>query len=160
MTRIDTICLQCKQAFGAPLKELNRGNARFCSRTCGALYANGQRPRSTTAKGLRRIARELWMRRNGGAQPLCRICCRKADIHHIDGNPSNNLPENHDRLCKSHHTSWHNFWRGHHRLKASESGYSDARCDSSPYPPIFVIEYFKWVRVVSTGQQELVVGDR
>jgi len=34
---------------------------------------------------------------------FCRICGGKAEIHHKDGNPLNNEPDNIDFLCRKHH---------------------------------------------------------
>ena len=36
-------CLECKQKFNAPKVELNRGRAKFCSRSCSSKYHNKKR---------------------------------------------------------------------------------------------------------------------
>lgn len=61
------------------------------------------------------IARQIYIERHG--EPICRICGKKADVHHKDENPENNRDENHDPLCRSCHTAHHN--RKHPRRKAS-----------------------------------------
>ena len=43
MKIIKTICKECNSSFDALVKELDRGNAKFCSRTCVALYTNKNR---------------------------------------------------------------------------------------------------------------------
>lgn len=40
--RISKECLQCGKAFLAAQKEVNRGNAKFCSRSCGTTHFNIQ----------------------------------------------------------------------------------------------------------------------
>src|SRR5208282_827246 len=35
MKTIERICEWCKKPFGALAREINRGNAKFCSRSCG-----------------------------------------------------------------------------------------------------------------------------
>ena len=61
------------------------------------------------------IARQIYIERHG--EPICRICGKKADIHHKDENPENNRDENHDPLCRSCHTTHHN--RKHPKRTAS-----------------------------------------
>ncbi|WP_353682957.1 hypothetical protein [Candidatus Aquicultor secundus] len=35
-----TTCLNCKRSFSAPARELKRGSAKFCSRSCSASFGN------------------------------------------------------------------------------------------------------------------------
>jgi len=41
--KIDKNCKQCNVLFLADIREIKRGNAKFCSITCGAIYNNTQR---------------------------------------------------------------------------------------------------------------------
>lgn len=38
MQTIPKICMNCQEQFDAPLKEHNRGNAKFCCRACASSY--------------------------------------------------------------------------------------------------------------------------
>lgn len=42
VTRIEKDCVECGKIFLAPVRELNRGNAKFCSRSCAATHGNKQ----------------------------------------------------------------------------------------------------------------------
>src|SRR3990167_3334608 len=110
-------CLWCNVSFSVKVAEINRGNGKFCSLSCSAYYRNKNVPRSTNPKHMNAVARRTWKRRHNDAEPLCRICAKKADIHHIDGNPANNDPNNLDRLCRSHHASLENSIKPRKRCK-------------------------------------------
>lgn len=96
---------ECSRSFTVRQAEVNRGRGRFCSTVCGRL-AKPHEGQSESA--LRSAARNIWKWRNNGAEPVCRICFKKADIHHLNGNPSDNVDSNHDRLCRSHHVALEN----------------------------------------------------
>ena len=102
---VEKLCLRCGIRFLVRRAEVNRGNGKFCSRSC---CANWERPEGLSSTATRRRARNLWINRNCGAHPVCRICFRKADIHHINGDPADNSSDNHDRLCRSHHVTLEN----------------------------------------------------
>lgn len=38
-------CLQCKKEFEAPLREVKRGNGKFCSHSCVATYTASKKPK-------------------------------------------------------------------------------------------------------------------
>ncbi len=42
ITRIEKHCIECTKLFLAPIKELRRGNAKFCSLSCAAKHGNKQ----------------------------------------------------------------------------------------------------------------------
>lgn len=42
MKTVSKTCLHCKQPFEAPLREVKRGNGKFCSRSCSAKYTGQQ----------------------------------------------------------------------------------------------------------------------
>jgi len=48
MTKIVTNCKYCKEEFYAERKFINRGNAKFCSRSCGAKYNGWLKTRPNT----------------------------------------------------------------------------------------------------------------
>lgn len=42
------------------------------------------------------------------------VCCeekRAVDVHHLDSNPTNNIPENLIPLCPTHHRYWHSKYK-------------------------------------------------
>lgn len=92
-------CHTCAEPFWVKSCDLERGQGRgtYCSREC--------RPVGMSDSATRSRARQIWIDRHNGAHPICRLCAKKADIHHKDENPLNNAPENHDPLCRSHHVS-------------------------------------------------------
>ena len=42
MSTITKVCLHCLKEFEAPLREHNRGNAKFCSLSCSSKYAQSK----------------------------------------------------------------------------------------------------------------------
>jgi hypothetical protein len=63
------------------------------------------------AKRARAVARALWIERHG-VIPVCSECsCKKADIHHRDGDVWNNKDSNHKPLCRSCHIRYENSIR-------------------------------------------------
>lgn len=40
-------CKECNEKFNAPIKELNRGNAKFCSQSCAATWGNRTREKQS-----------------------------------------------------------------------------------------------------------------
>ncbi len=42
---VEICCLHCKQQAFAPLKEVKRGNGKFCSLSCSAKYHGAHRPK-------------------------------------------------------------------------------------------------------------------
>jgi hypothetical protein len=116
MTVIIRCCAKCDAIFDAPLKEVNRGNGKFCSATCAANFG---KPIGLSQTATRRRARALWIRRHGGRLPMCRKCGSPADVHHIDGDDLNNSPRNHDTLCRSCHTSLEDTLHPRRRKRAA-----------------------------------------
>ncbi len=45
MNHIEKDCLHCQNKFSADPKEVKRGNAKFCSRSCSSKHAAAQRPK-------------------------------------------------------------------------------------------------------------------
>ena len=45
MTTIKKNCLNCNEEFNAPLREVNRGNGKFCTLKCSAEYHGKMRPK-------------------------------------------------------------------------------------------------------------------
>jgi len=79
MKHIKRKCLHCNSNFLAPIKEVKRGNGRFCSIKCGALYNGAKRPKSkpnTTCafcdKAFYKSPSKLKNSRSG-----LHFCCRK-----------------------------------------------------------------------------------
>jgi hypothetical protein len=45
MTTIKKNCLNCNEEFNAPIREVNRGNGKFCSLKCSGEYNGKMRPK-------------------------------------------------------------------------------------------------------------------
>ena len=102
-------CGYCLEQFDAKPKEVNRGNARFCSQGCSASYGNSLRSR-VSSSSLHKIARMTWIESHDFLDPVC-SCGNPADIHHKDGNPANNAIDNLEALCRRHHVKHENTIR-------------------------------------------------
>jgi hypothetical protein len=98
----------CGRIFFAEIKYVNRGEAKFCSHSCSTHAVNSKRPVGMSESAKHERARNIWIERHGGAEPLCIKCGDPADIHHKDGDDTNNAPKNHEALCRSHHISYEN----------------------------------------------------
>lgn len=107
-SRVSRTCEYCGITFAASKKEVNRGNAKFCSRSCSASESNRQRGVGPSQQAAHNRARQLWKDRYR-REPACRVCKRiPADIHHEDGDITNNAVENQIPLCRAHHTALEN----------------------------------------------------
>jgi len=107
-------CAVCGALFVARTAEVRRGNAKCCSRACAS---NKGKPHGLSRTATRRRARQIWMSRHGGVEPICH-CGLLADVHHRDGDPLNNADDNHEPLCRSHHMQHENRVRQERRSAA------------------------------------------
>ena len=120
-------CERCGTPFQAEIAEVRRGHGRFCSMSCAKRtygdakrLANGNNVRPNT---LCKRARQLWIERHG-CMPTCEICQRQpADVHHKDGDRTNNAPDNHQALCRSHHVSHENHVKPRRARKVTTATY-------------------------------------
>ena len=74
---------------------------RFCSVSCSA---SRRRPRAVTQ------ARRVAQRHNAGRCEACTAVLETL-VHHVDGDPSNNAPDNRQTLCLYCHSFWHAMLR-------------------------------------------------
>lgn len=74
---------------------------RFCSLSCGTSWQHASTTAPTDAASRKRAMRFTGER--------CDSCGFSGDltIHHCDGDPKNNQPENLQTLCRSCHSFWH-----------------------------------------------------
>lgn len=107
MKMVARICQWCHEPFETRLAEIKRGNGKFCNLSCSAHHRNSLRPIGFSPGRLCARARKAWLAIYGSL-PTCEICGAPADIHHIDGDRSNNAKENMQPLCRSHHISLEN----------------------------------------------------
>lgn len=107
-------CTWCKGRFNRAKKEVARskllGRRLYCSGSCAAQHKAYEQPLGTSRAATRRLARAIYIERNG-CKPCCRICNKKADVHHKNGNEFDNSRKNQDPLCRSHHISLENYKR-------------------------------------------------
>lgn len=89
MKTVSQECLHCKKNFEAPLKEVNRGNGRFCSIDCGNAHKRGVRRKpdncscAVCQKTFRRPPNKLKLSKSG-----LYFCSRKCkDLANTIGNP-------------------------------------------------------------------------
>lgn len=77
---------------------------KFCSLTCSALKQHATEPPSAAAS--RKRAQKL----NTGS---CEACTRTTEtvVHHVNGDPKGNRPENLQTLCAACHSFWHGLLR-------------------------------------------------
>ena len=113
-------CELCGKLFNASVREINRGNGKYCSCKCSARHANSMRypvpglSRSAT----RRRAREAYFQYFG--LPSCQHCGKfPADVHHADEDPTNNSKDNLLCLCRSCHIAYHNHVSPKRKRKAA-----------------------------------------
>jgi hypothetical protein len=111
MTWVKCSCYWCGKTILKTLKEVNRsmklGRKFFCNNSCSCSFTNSKKPVGMSKTRLRVRARKLWIQRHKGQLPMC-WCGKPADIHHVDGDPTNNSPSNHEPLCRSHHVAYEN----------------------------------------------------
>jgi hypothetical protein len=92
--------LMTRKRYGGTLESnLAFRRRKYCDRLCMAAEMTQDEP---TLAALRKRA----VRLRGGS---CETCCatEAVSIHHVNGNPADNRPENLMTLCASCHTKWH-----------------------------------------------------
>ncbi|MBU1067145.1 HNH endonuclease [Patescibacteria group bacterium] len=109
-------CAWCEELFDAPLAEIKRGDARYCSISCGAKGANSRRSPGVGTTAMSRHAREAARVQGVLSDSACCNNCRRRvgqtiDVHHRDRNTQNNSPSNLILLCRSCHVTLHNRQR-------------------------------------------------
>lgn len=77
---------------------------RFCSISCSVQRQHATEPPTEAA------ARKRAQKRNGGS---CEACSKTTEtvVHHVNGNPKDNRPENLQTLCSPCHSFWHAMLR-------------------------------------------------
>ena len=78
-------------------------NQKYCNKEC---MKAAFRQKQKTGKSWSMLHRYARQNKPSGS---CKICgsTKNVDVHHIDGNPQNNSPQNLQRLCRSCHTKAH-----------------------------------------------------
>lgn len=73
---------------------------KFCSISCGTFYQHSTAP-PTEQASRKRAHKQM--------EGFCEICgnSSRIHVHHIDGNPMNNLTVNLQTLCANCHNFWH-----------------------------------------------------
>lgn len=110
----NTTCLQCGKPIYRKPSRLKKG-FRYCSRECSGLSKRGKLPSnykggSIDKRGYKYICvsgKKLSEHRVIMESRLQRKLTRNEDVHHIDGNKSNNDINNLILLTKSKHTKLH-----------------------------------------------------
>lgn len=80
MKTIRKNCLICNTEFDAPLREINRGNAKVCSRKCGYISASAKKiknhPPNTQCSYCKNFFYKSPSKKNGSKSRLY-FCCRE-----------------------------------------------------------------------------------
>jgi Zn finger protein HypA/HybF involved in hydrogenase expression len=89
MKSIEKECLYCKEKFQASLKEVNRGNGKFCSRSCASkLRAALRKPKPPNVK-CANCGKDFYKNESNkrGSRHSIYFCCRKCkdDAQRIGG---------------------------------------------------------------------------
>jgi hypothetical protein len=97
-----------RKRFGGRLEDRGRFQKRkFCSLECmGKATTRPPQNREAASRQARKVASD-----QGLLKKTCETCgsCSRLNLHHIDGDNTNNTPSNLMTLCASCHTTWH--WR-------------------------------------------------
>jgi hypothetical protein len=102
---IERNCEFCQKSFQASVKELNRGNARFCSRTCSSSRKHPKSPNVACAwckKSFYRSQSHIALPKTG-LQFCCRAC--KDSAQRMDGLKELHLPH----YGKGDHANYREF---------------------------------------------------
>ncbi len=73
---------------------------KFCSLSCSVFHQHSIEPPTKAA------ARKRAQKMRKASCEACGVAMQIA-VHHLDENPMNNAPENHQTLCQSCHGFWH-----------------------------------------------------
>src|SRR5262245_16768667 len=113
---IDRTCLHCGRAFTVPPAEVRKGGGRYCSHSCSAKHHTAERSarwtggRSLTANGYVRVTvdgRNRLEHRVVAEQTIGRPLRRGEEVHHVNGDKSDNRPENLEVLSTREHKRRH-----------------------------------------------------
>lgn len=109
-------CLWCKQSFNRKrffsgrLEDNSAYRRRkFCSLSCAVFMQHSKEPPSAAA------ARKRTRKMRAVTCDACGTAFNLA-VHHLDENPMNNQPSNHQTLCANCHAFWHAVQRRSPRL--------------------------------------------
>lgn len=113
-------CLNCgkrleRKRYNGILESMTRFNSRkYCSLSCANTRVN------VTEAGLRWRAEQLRKER-------CEICGSRLNLHahHVDGDISNNTPENIQTLCACCHAKHHHIMRRRGKTVAGKAELSE-----------------------------------
>ena len=99
-----------RQRFGKRLEDAGAfSRRRFCSISCSVSRQHATEP--PTAAASRKRAQKL-------VEGSCEACgaTDRLVVHHVDADPMNNAPTNHQTLCSPCHSFWHAMLRRTGRL--------------------------------------------
>lgn len=111
-TRKEVVCSHCGKVFLRQESKTKTWVTKtpFCSKGCYHKHLSGRHTQKGTGRGSLRSYPEEFkkLRKEILKEALCVVCMYPAkDVHHLDGNPENNLLSNLVPVCRRCHTRHH-----------------------------------------------------
>lgn len=123
-TMVDRVCGHCQQIFQIAIGQVNAGGGKYCSQSCWAKTRKGQR--NSNWRGGRIVdpngrvliyapdhpqpttnGTHVYEYRLVAEKKLGRYLSEKEIVHHVNGDPTDNRPENLEVMTQSEHMKRH-----------------------------------------------------
>ena len=129
-------CKECSEKFEAEIREINRGNAKFCSRSCAASYGNRKRKKERVevncaycGKPLKKLESRIQNSKTG-----IFFCCRE----HKD--KGQRIESGIEDIQPDHFGNGEKSYRGK-ALREQKSPHHCSKCEKSLPKPILEVHH-------------------